>query len=52
MLKFEIHNDNYNDYFVVTGDTIAEITQSVKAEMLKRGWKNDDCYSVRLDRGK
>ena len=47
-MKFEIHNAKYEDSFVIAGDDIEEIRERVKAETRKRGWEDEDCYSVQL----
>ena len=47
-MKFEITNDVANDSFVVSGDTIKELQQTVKIETEKRNWKPEDCWSKEL----
>lgn len=44
-MKFEIHNDKYEDFFVVECENMDQIMDVVIKEMKKRSWKEDDCWS-------
>ena len=48
-MKFEIHNERYNDYLIVEGETIEELREIVKAETSRRGWENKDCWSEEVE---
>ncbi len=48
-MKLQIfYNGEYEDSFVIEGDTIEEIREKVKQETNKRGWKEADCWSEKL----
>ena len=42
-LNFRIHYED--DSIVITGDDIEEIKELATAEIKKRGWKEEDCWS-------
>jgi len=46
---FEIHNDKYNDYVIVEGESVEELREIVKHETSKRGWKDKDCWSKEIE---
>ena len=45
-MKFRIHNGEYEDSLVVSGDTIEDVRKAADKETEKRGWK--DCWSEEL----
>jgi len=51
-MKFEIHFEigEYEDYFIVDGNTIEEIRKTVKQETDRRGLdeKKNNLYSIEL----
>ncbi len=45
-MEFRIHNGEYEDSLVISGDTIEELQEKAQRETDKRGWK--DCWSEEL----
>lgn len=41
-------NGDYEDYFIVEGETIEEIRLKVSAETSLRGWEEENCWSEKL----
>lgn len=40
---------DYEDYFMVEGETIEEIRLKASAETSLRGWSEENCWSERVD---
>lgn len=47
MLKFIIHNGEYEDSIIIEGDTIEELQANAKRETERRSWK--DCWSEKVE---
>ena len=45
-MRFKIHHEKSEDSIVVEGETIENIQVKARKEMNKRGWKEEDCWSV------
>ena len=46
-MEFRIHNGEYEDSLIITGETIEEIRKIALEEVEKRGWKN--CWSEEIN---
>ena len=42
------YNGQYEDSFVVSGNTIEEIRKKAYEECTKRGWNTENCWSEEL----
>ena len=51
MVTFKIvHNSfEFPDEIIISGETIDECREVAKNEMSKRGWKPNNCYSIKID---
>jgi hypothetical protein len=45
-MKVTIVNQTLDDDFIVFGEDETESFEKACAEIAKRGWKTDDCYSI------
>jgi len=46
-MKFRIHyeHNDFNDNFIVEGETIEECQELTKIELNRRGWESNKCWS-------
>jgi hypothetical protein len=47
-MKVKITNTKLNDSFIVDEKTVSDVVIIAWAEIKRRGWKKDDCYSETL----
>jgi len=48
-MKFKIHNSKYSDHLIIEGEDIEEVREIAKSETNRRGWKDKDCWSERIE---
>jgi hypothetical protein len=46
-MKFEIVNSKLNDSIIIEGKTLSVCRDKTNLEMEKRGWKREDCFSIK-----